>query len=67
MWETGGPFIFNGTYDTSFSLDLQVKDVHLMYEMAKEAEVIYKKISSYILGNLDFFYFFLISRSPPTS
>ncbi len=43
MWETGGPFIFNGTYDTSFSLDLQVKDVHLMYEMAKEAEVRYKK------------------------
>ncbi len=52
LWETGGPFIFQGHYDTSFSLGLQVKDVHLMYEMAKEAKVrtlcnLVSKCSSY--------------------
>lgn len=40
LWETGGPFLFSGSYDESFSLDLILKDIHLMYDMAKEAKVI---------------------------
>ena len=39
LWETAGPCIFNGNYHDSFALDLQVKDIQLCYDMAKEAKV----------------------------
>ena len=39
LWETAGPCIFNGNYHDSFTLDLQVKDIQLCYDMAKAAKV----------------------------
>jgi 3-hydroxyisobutyrate dehydrogenase len=38
-WETAAPDVFNGHYHQMFPLDLQVKDIHLAYELAKEAKV----------------------------
>jgi len=39
LWETAGPCIFNGNYHDTFALELQVKDIHLAYDMAKEGKV----------------------------
>ena len=39
LWETAGPCIFNGNYHDTFALDLQVKDIQLAYDMAKDAKV----------------------------
>ncbi len=39
LWETAGPCIFNGNYHDTFALDLQVKDIQLAYDMAREAKV----------------------------
>ena len=39
VWETGGPMVMQGTYDPSFTIDLQSKDNQLGYEMAKKYKV----------------------------
>ena len=39
VWETGGPMVMQGTYDPSFTIDLQSKDNQLGYEMAKKNKV----------------------------
>ena len=46
VWETGGPMVMQGTYDPSFTIDLQSKDNQLGYDMAKK----YKVISYHILS-----------------
>ena len=40
VWETGGPMVMQGTYDPSFTIDLQSKDNQLGYDMAKKYKVI---------------------------
>ena len=40
VWETGGPMVMQGTYDPSFTIDLQSKDNQLGYEMAKKYKVL---------------------------
>ena len=47
VWETGGPMVMQGTYDPSFTIDLQSKDNQLGYDMAKK----YKVIFIYTLAN----------------
>ena len=39
LWETCGPNVFRGDFHDSFALDLQVKDIRLFVEMAKQANV----------------------------
>ena len=39
VWETGGPMVMQGTYDPSFTIDLQSKDNQLGYDMAKKYKV----------------------------
>ena len=46
-WETAGPNIMNGDYHPEFPLDLQCKDIHLFYQMAKDAKVGRKYCSLY--------------------
>ena len=41
VWETGGPMVMQGTYDPSFTIDLQSKDNQLGYDMAKKYKVIF--------------------------
>jgi len=36
VWETGGPMVMQGTYDPSFTIELQSKDNQLGYEMARK-------------------------------
>ena len=36
VWETGGPMVFQGTYDPSFTIELQNKDNQLGYQIAKK-------------------------------
>lgn len=36
VWETGGPMVMQGTYDPSFTIELQSKDNQLGYDMAKK-------------------------------
>lgn len=38
-WETGGPTIFNGSYDPGFTMGLLCKDLQLGYDMAKNHRV----------------------------
>jgi len=38
-WETGGPTIFNGSYDPGFTMGLLCKDLQLGYDMAKDHRV----------------------------
>ena len=49
VWETGGPMVMQGTYDPSFTIDLQSKDNQLGYDMAKKYKVIF-----YLLSNCEF-------------
>ena len=39
VWETGGPMVMQGTYDPSFTIDLQSKDNQLGFDMAKKYKV----------------------------
>ena len=39
VWETGGPMVFQGTYDPSFTIELQNKDNQLGYQIAKKYKV----------------------------
>jgi 3-hydroxyisobutyrate dehydrogenase-like beta-hydroxyacid dehydrogenase len=39
VWETGCPMVFQGTYDPSFSIELQNKDNQLGYQIAKKYKV----------------------------
>ena len=39
VWETGGPMVMQGTYDPSFTIDLQSKDNQLGCDMAKKYKV----------------------------
>ena len=48
LWETCGPNVFRGDFHDSFALDLQVKDIRLFVEMAKQANV---SIFHILLGN----------------
>jgi len=36
VWETGAPFIMNGSYDPSFTIDLQCKDNNLVMKIADD-------------------------------
>ena len=49
LWETCGPNVFRGDFHDSFALDLQVKDIRLFVEMAKQANV--STIFHILLGN----------------
>ncbi len=39
VWETGCPMVFQGTYDPSFTIELQNKDNQLGYQIAKKYKV----------------------------
>ncbi|MDK2413520.1 NAD-binding protein, partial [Aphanizomenon sp. 202] len=39
VWETGAPLIFNGQYDSGFTMALQNKVLQLGYDMARKFEV----------------------------
>ena len=39
VWETGGPMVFQGTYDPSFTIELQNKDNQLGTQIAKKYKV----------------------------
>ena len=44
LWETCGPNVFRGDFHDSFALELACKDIRLFAEMAKDVEVIEKKL-----------------------
>ena len=56
VWETGGPMVMQGTYDPSFTIDLQSKDNQLGYDMAKK----YKVIFYHYIGKLKLYNFYTI-------